>query len=91
MIFDSSYSMRLIDPDDVDVVERLPRHLWQQASSVRVVHDGRGTVMFLSKGPAALLLDDVREALEVGLGTWTEHLQPPHDLAVPAGAGTRRP
>jgi hypothetical protein len=78
MIFDSSYRLRLIDADDIEVVERLQWRLHDEWPRVRVVHDGDGTVSCLSKGSSELLRDRVREALDAELGeAWTEHFQQP--------------
>ena len=69
-----SCSIALLDPHDMDVLDRLQAELDAQDARVLVVHDGLGTASFFTHGSEAALRERVRAAIDTELGSaWSNH------------------
>lgn len=69
-------SIRMVDPDDLDILERLQVRLDRSRPRIRVVHDGSGVASFVAPDSDRSLRERVREAIEVELGPlWIRHFQ----------------
>lgn len=67
-------SIRMVDPDDLDILDRLQARLDGVRPRVRVVHDGSGIASFVAPEPERSLRQRVRDAIEFELGpAWTRH------------------
>lgn len=67
-------SIRMLDPNDLDILERLQARLDCVRPRVRVVHDGSGIASFVAPESDRSLRRRVREAIDSELGpAWTRH------------------